>query len=131
MSNHLHLVVNSEQPHQLNDVIRDFKKFAAKKIIGQILNEPESRREWMLNEFSNATTRKHKTYKFWIAGNHALELYNEKFAWTKICYIHNNPVVEGLVKEPQDWVYSSASNYCDEESILKEVYCVVPTLTRF
>jgi hypothetical protein len=56
---------------------------------------------------------------------------SEKFAWTKINYTHNNPVVAGLVKEPQDWIYSSASNCCDEESILEEVYCIVPMLTPF
>jgi len=31
MSNHLHLVVNTDSHHELKDVIRDFKKFTAKK----------------------------------------------------------------------------------------------------
>ena len=126
MSNHLHLVVNTDEPFQLKDVIRDFKKFSAKKILHQIRNEPESRREWMLSEFAKAANEssKHKHYKFWKGGNHAIELYNEKFTWTKINYIHNNPVEEGFVDKPEDWRYSSASNYHDLESILPEVNCL-------
>ena len=65
------------------------------------------------------TSQKHKTYKFWKAGNHAIELYSEKFVWKKINYIHNNPVKDGWVKNPEDWCYSSASNYQEMESILE------------
>jgi REP element-mobilizing transposase RayT len=55
----------------------------------------------------------------------------ERLAWIKINYIHDNPVKAGLVRNQEDWVYSSASNYCDEESVLEEVHCIVPMLTRF
>ncbi len=51
MSNHLHLLVNCDEPYQLNDVIRDFKRHTVKQVIFQIINEPESRREWLLREF--------------------------------------------------------------------------------
>jgi REP element-mobilizing transposase RayT len=121
MSNHIHLVANTDEPFHLSDVMRDFKKFTAKKILAQIQNEPESRREWMLKLFEEHATssQKHKTYKFWQVGNHAIELYSEKFVWEKINYIHNNPVKAGWVKNPEDWRYSSASNYQDTESILE------------
>ena len=39
----------------------------------------------------------------------------------KIKYIHNNPVKEGLVYKPEDYVYSSASDYSGEEGILDNV----------
>jgi REP element-mobilizing transposase RayT len=126
MSNHLHLIANCNEPFELKDVIRDFKKFSSKKILNQILNEPESRREWMLKEFTKAADNspKHKNYKFWQEGNHAIELYNEKFTWDKINYIHMNPVEEGFVNHESEWKYSSASNYHGKESILPEVYCI-------
>jgi len=54
MTNHLHLVVNTNEPFELRDVIRDFKKFSSKKILQQIQDQPESRREWMLQEFEKA-----------------------------------------------------------------------------
>jgi REP element-mobilizing transposase RayT len=126
MSNHLHLIANCNEPFELKDVIRDFKKFSAKKIVNQIINKPESRREWMLNEFSKAANEstKHKSFKFWQTGNHAIELFNEKFIWDKINYIHNNPVEEGYVSNDLEWIYSSANNYHEKESILPEVYCI-------
>lgn len=121
MSNHIHLIANTEEPFLLKDVIRDFKKFTSKRILQQIQNEPESRREWMLKLFEDHAeiSKKHKFYKFWQVGNHAIELYSEKFVWDKINYIHNNPVEEGLVKSAEEWVYSSASNYQEMESILE------------
>ena len=44
MSNHIHMVVHTNEPHLLKDTIRDFKKFTSKKILQQIQKEPESRR---------------------------------------------------------------------------------------
>ncbi len=131
MSNHLHLIVNCDEPFQLRDVMRDFKKFTSKKIISQIQNQPESRRKWMLNIFMGqaAASAKHSSFKFWQAGNHAIELFSEKFVWDKINYIHNNPVEEKFVNKPEDWKYSSASNYLDDASVLPEVYCLAPILT--
>ena len=133
MTNHLHLIANCDEPHQLKDVIRDFKKFTSKKILSQIINEPESRREWMLEIFSSKAnaSSKHKNFKFWQAGNHAIELYSEKFTWDKINYIHQNPVKENYVKNIEDWMYSSATNYLDEISLLKEVHCLMPILKTY
>ena len=130
MSNHLHMVANCNEPFQLKDVIRDFKRHTVKTIIDQIINKPESRREWMLREFEAAAdkTDRNKTYKFWKSGNHAIELFTEKFVWEKINYIHNNPVKEKYVKNPQEWLYSSASNYWYGEGLLEEVQCLTPRL---
>ncbi|MFO0478927.1 MAG: REP-associated tyrosine transposase [Bacteroidota bacterium] len=120
MSNHIHLIANTNEPFPLKDTIRDFKKFTSRKIISLIQTEPESRREWMLSFFKNegAKHAKNIDYKFWQDGNHAIELYNEKFVWDKINYIHNNPVEVSFVKYPHEWVYSSATNYQEKESIL-------------
>ena len=127
MTNHIHLIVNTREPFHLKDTIRDFKKFTAKKIIHEIQELPESRREWMLPLFAMnaAKSKKHVDHKFWEAGNHAIEVYNENFIWDKINYIHNNPVRAGFVREPQEWVYSSASNYYGLEGIL-DVACLPP-----
>jgi len=123
MTNHIHLIANTNEPFLLKDVMRDFKKYTSKKITEQIREEPESRREWMMAIFALKATSKHKDYKFWEEGSHAIELYSEKFIWDKINYIHNNPVRAGFVKHPQEWIYSSASNYYGLESIM-EIICL-------
>ena len=70
-------------------------------------------------------SQKNKKYKVWQSGNHAIELINEKFTWTKINYIHQNPVKANLVKNAEDWLYSSATNYFGiENSVLEEVICL-------
>jgi hypothetical protein len=55
-------------------------------------------------------------------------LINEKFTWTKVLYIHQNPVRAGWVSKPEDWLYSSARNYREEDALLEEVICLTPPL---
>jgi putative transposase len=123
MSNHLHLVANCDDGFELNDVIRDFKKFSSKKIVASIKDEPESRRDWMLSILSKEAqehTKRHQ-YKVWQDGNFAIELYTEHFTWVRINYIHMNPVRAGYVNRPEHWKYSSAANYLDMDAVLSNV----------
>jgi len=125
MSNHIHIAVQSETG-KLSDLIRDFKKFTAKTILEKIQSEPESRSEWMLERFKKATQShsRNKNYQFWQYGNHAEEIYSEKFMWSKLDYIHLNPVRAGIVGRASNYMYSSATNYVGEEGILKTVVLV-------
>ncbi|MEQ9404678.1 MAG: transposase, partial [Cyclobacteriaceae bacterium] len=110
MSNHLHLVVRARDGHKISDIIRDFKKFTAKKIISMITNEPESRRGWMLNQFEYAGRRLKRIsrYKFWKDDNHAIELDTVKLLSQKLDYIHMNPIESMIVEEPEDYLMSSS-----------------------
>jgi len=119
MSNHIHMIVQSEDG-KLSDLIRDFKKFTAKTILDKIQNSPESRREWMLERFKLAAEKhtRNKLYQFWQYGNHAEEIYSNKFMWSKLDYIHLNPVRAGYVNRASEYVYSSASNYINDQGLL-------------
>lgn len=79
----------------------------------QVLAAKESRREWMLDIFKKAGEgNSHNShYQFWQQDNHPIELFTAAFAEQKIDYIHNNPVTAGIVYKPEDYVYSSASEY--------------------
>ena len=120
MSNHIHLVVQSSEG-KLSDLIRDFKKFIATKILEKIQIEPESRREWMLERFKLASEShsRNKNYQFWQYGNHPEEIYTNKFMWSKLDYIHLNPVRAGIVEKASQYIYSSASNYVNDTGLLK------------
>jgi REP element-mobilizing transposase RayT len=100
MSNHIHLIIQSEDG-KLSDLIRDFKKFTAKNILEKIQVVPESRKEWMLERFKLAAEKhtRNKKYQFWQYGNHAEEIYTNKFMWSKLDYIHLNPIRAGLVEK--------------------------------
>jgi REP element-mobilizing transposase RayT len=120
MPSHLHIVVRADEEFTLSEILRDFKKHTAKEIIKQIKEEPESRREWLLNEFEKAgkDLKRIKNYKFWQDGNHPKEIITNRFLNEKVNYIHMNPVEDMLVSCAEDYLYSSARNYADLDNLL-------------
>jgi REP element-mobilizing transposase RayT len=119
MSNHIHLIIQSENG-KLSDLIRDFKKYTASTILNKIETENESRREWLLERFRLATEShsRNKDYQFWQYGNHPEEIYTNNFMWSKLHYIHLNPVRAGIVEKASNYIYSSASNYINSKGLL-------------
>ncbi len=53
-----------------------------------------------------------------------IELWSNKVIGEKLNYIHYNPVEEGLVFRPEDYVYSSAIDYSGEKGVLDGVIVV-------
>jgi len=124
MPSHLHLVVSvKEGADTLSDVMRDFKKFTSKKIIQSITEIAESRKDWLLRHFAYAGkyNPKIKNYKFWQDGLHPVELSSFKFIEQKINYVHQNPVMAGIVYRAEDYVLSSAAQYAGEYNAILEV----------
>lgn len=129
MSNHLHMLCRGSQTHNLADIIRDFKKFTSQQIIKAIKEEPESRRDWLLQLFSNACAHlsRKQNYKVWQDGYHAIETTSNKFIYQKLNYIHQNPVEACVVASPEEYLYSSARNYASLDYLL-EVIVLPPKL---
>ena len=121
MSSHLHIICRAKEGFQLSDIIRDIKKFTAKKIIERIINEPESRREWVLYRFEYAAKyiKQNAKYMFWKKDNHALHLDTNKMIDQRINYIHQNPVEAGIVDEPEHYMFSSARDYTGKKGLLE------------
>ena len=122
MSNHVHLIVQAKD-NNLSDLIRDFKKFTAIAIVKEIKESNDSRMNWMLDRFEKATEShsRNKNFQFWQYGNHPKQVFTEKFLWSKIDYIHLNPVQAGIVNQVEDYIYSSASNYIKDEGVLGNI----------
>jgi putative transposase len=123
MSSHLHLIARADENCNLSDILRDFKKHTSKSILKQILNEPESRRDWMIQYFrdSGEQLKGITNFKFWQDGNHAEEITSNKFFDEKLDYIHMNPVKEMIVENPEDYFFSSARNYAGLNNYLEIV----------
>jgi len=115
MSNHLHLILQTgpTSPYSLSEILRDFKKFTATKILEMIQFETESRREWLMHMFTYYARHNsnNRNLQFWQQDNHPFALSTDKMIWQKVDYIHNNPVRAGIVDKPEDYIYSSARNY--------------------
>ena len=121
MSNHIHLIACANEPFKLSDIIRDFKKYTAKSFLIEINSNTESRRDWMLKRFEFAAKSNSCSgdYHIWTNDNHAISLVSKKFYDQKLNYIHENPVRAGIVAKAEDYLYSSARNYCGLEGVLE------------
>jgi REP element-mobilizing transposase RayT len=112
MTNHVHSTLSAREEN-LSDLIRDFKRFTATKIIKTIEAIAESRKDWMLKrfEFAARSNIRNGKHQFWTHENHAEVIYSHDFLVQKMTYIHENPVRAGWVEKPEDWMYSSLRNY--------------------
>ena len=118
MSNHIHCILSAEAGN-LSGIIRDLKSFTAKRIYAQIIEGPESRREWLtlVCKYAAGGHNRNEEFQIWSHDNHAEEVWSWKFIRQKMDYLHNNPVKAGLVIEPQHWVYSSAADYANGRQV--------------
>ena len=115
----MHIVVRAkEESVGLSSIIRDFKRHTAKELIKWITTDKrESRRGWLevVMKYHAKYGSWNQTYQLWQQNNHPKLCAHPKFTLGKITYIHNNPVVAGIVNNPEDYVYSSALVYSEEK----------------
>jgi len=120
MPNHVHLIIRSETD-LLEDIMRDMKKFTAKKLIQCIQEYPqESRQKWMLWMFKRAgrNNANNANYQLWQQHNQPIELNTNEKINQRVHYLHMNPVKAGFVTQPEDWQYSSARQYAGRQGFL-------------
>lgn len=116
MTNHVHLIARARPGHQLQDILRDHKKFTAKAVVKAIAENPqESRREWLLAHLRTAEGG----IQLWQHDLHPIWLRRTDIIEQKLRYIHRNPVEEGLVEEPHHYLYSSARDEAGLPGMLK------------
>ena len=131
MPSHIHLIAQANGENGLSSVVQSFKSYTANQILAYIKDKknPESRRDWLLHHFSfhAKKSRTHSQYQVWQRDNHPVALYTPKVIRQKLAYIHFNPVVAKIVRLPEHFIYSSASNYligngAMEVHILEEIW---------
>ncbi len=122
MSNHIHLIAraNDKQKKTLSDIIRDFKKFTHHEMMPVIESDTESRRLWMVHQFNyyGKINPNNEVKQIWVNNSHPEECNSDAFTNSKLNYIHENPVRAGIVRNPEDYIYSSASNYAGKGGII-------------
>ncbi len=109
----------------MEDILRDLKRYTSKAILKAIAEHPqESRKEWMLWMFERAGTRNpnNEKYQFWQQHNNPIELFSNEVMEQKLEYLHNNPVIAGIVPEPWEYLYSSARDYSGGKGILEIIF---------
>jgi REP element-mobilizing transposase RayT len=114
MTSHIHMIIGTHGEN-LENIMRDMKKHTSNALRTAIeQHTAESRREWMLWMMKRAGIKnsQNKSFQLWQQDNHPIELYGVKILHQKLDYIHYNPVVAGIVEKPEDYLYSSARDYC-------------------
>ena len=131
MSNHLHLIARAEEGKRLSNILRDFKRFTSNQIIKTIQKERESRKDWLLHvmAYHAKYNKNNSMYQLWRRDNHPFFLYTPRFIAQKLDYLHWNPVRAGLVREPEHYLYSSASNYVLGEGLIEVTILDLPGTT--
>ncbi len=119
MTNHVHCILSTET--NLSDIVRDFKRHTSTQILKAIENENESRKEWLMMVFKYHAkyNKRNNELQFWTHENHAVELTSNEMIDSRINYIHQNPVRAGWVINDYEYLYSSASNFAELESIIE------------
>jgi putative transposase len=119
MSNHIHIIARADEATSgLSDIVRDFKKFTACKIIDWVNNSgKESRKEWMplVFKYHAKYNKNNSLHQVWQQESRPKEIVLSKFACQKLNYIHYNAVKAGYVDAPEEYPYSSYRNYYTEE----------------
>ena len=116
MTNHVHLIARAKAGCQLQDIMRDHKKFTARQIVDHMrTNTGESRLEWMIPLLTGPPDR----IRFWQPGLHPIWLRTPAVIDRKVDYIHQNPVKAGLVFEAHHYPYSSAVALSGGPAVLK------------
>ena len=128
MSNHLHAIMAVEEnTNGLSYFIRDFKSYTSKQLMNWMLStNKESRVDWMTSIFQNFAlkTYTNDSFQIWTHYNHPVIVTEMDIFNQKLNYIHNNPVKAGIVRKPEDYLYSSASNYAGFKDNLLDVIIV-------
>jgi putative transposase len=121
MSNHIHLIASTKEPFKLSDFIRDFKAHTHRAMPIVIESDIESRRHWMIRQFKYYDNRNsnNDTFQIWIQDNYPEEILSQEMLYSKLNYIHENPVRAGHVSKARHYFYSIASNYLTGKGILE------------
>jgi REP element-mobilizing transposase RayT len=116
MPSHFHWIVLVDNKYgTISDIMRDIKKYSAWEIMDYLSSKNDK-------TCFNVAPGKYigQKRKFWMYRFHDEGIRNEKMFFTKLKYIHNNPVKAGIVDSSVEYKYCSAINYVKgDHSVLK------------
>ena len=71
-----------------------------------------------MSEIAGMPLKRIKNYKVWQDGTHPIELDTNIMMEQRMSYLHNNPVEQSIVLRAEDYVFSSAIDYCGGKGLL-------------
>ena len=123
MTSHLHLIVRTKDASAPAYFERDFKKFTTPGVLKTIEMEMDFRRDWMIRhfeEYRQSLQRKEK-FHLWQDCSSPLRIdcKQPRAVMERILHIHENPVRERIVEQPEAYIFSSARDYTGRPGLVR------------
>jgi putative transposase len=100
MPNHLHALLFGEADFDISVFIQAWKKTSSYRI-----------KRFLARELSRYAQLCPEDSPIWRARFYDFKVESDEKFREKLCYMHNNPVIAGLVESALDWKWSSARYY--------------------
>jgi len=112
MPEHIHLVLIPGENTEIGPLVGEIKRISALRI-HEILLDKNSH---LLNKFVVQRDR-HSPFALWQRRCHDHNCRTDDAVWSRVEYCHFNPVTRGLVRNPEDWVWSSYRWYQGKRNV--------------
>jgi REP element-mobilizing transposase RayT len=120
MPSHFHwIVIVNPKYGTISDIMRDIKKFTAWKIFDYLTVRNDTKILEIFEE--SAKELQNQSKKLWIPRFDDEVIRDQLMFWTKLNYLHNNPIKAGLASKAEEYIYSSARNYITGDHSILEV----------
>jgi putative transposase len=106
MPTHLHATVFDKDfdNDRLKQTLDDMRKYTGR----QLADHCGQKMPQAFSDVFRAQAGKDRERRFWQPTQHPIGLFTNKVFEQKVNYIHWNPCWKGLVRNPEDWRFSSA-----------------------
>ena len=121
MTSHIHMIISSSG-RDLDKIVGEMKSITSRSLRKAIVKNPvESRKEWLLwmMERAGKKNSNNNDWQLWQQHNHPIELLNKEMFFQKLEYIHQNPVEAGFVEKQEEYLYSSAKDFCNGKGVIE------------
>lgn len=100
MPDHIHLLISEPEPGTPSTIMQVIKQRFARRVLNRKRRHPKQASLWP-----------EPAPHVWQKRFYDFHVWSERKRVEKLRYIHRNPVKEGLVQEPEQWVWSSYRSY--------------------
>ena len=113
MPEHCHLLIWPAPQASPSQILQKLSERTARFVLRHL--REHSSRPWCQKMLKGlklpSSVHHHAHFRVWNRGAYDMNIYTDKKQNEKIDYIHNNPVVRGLVEHPGEWSWSSWGFY--------------------
>ena len=102
MPEHIHLLISEPEKGDPSKVMQAIKQGFARRVLRQVRQRRVGGQQELFAS-ANEHVWQHRFYDF--------NVWSQRKRVEKLRYMHRNPVRRGLVREPEQWRWSSFRNY--------------------